>query len=1406
MDNNISGGTLAVEPASGAAGDIITVAATADAGKQLVAGSLKYSDGANEIGITATEGVYSFLMPAADVTVTAQFEDIPAVAYTVTVDGSISGGGVAVNPAGGAAGDTITVTVAPDTGKRLVADSLKYTADGGATYTAISETEGVYSFVLPAADVTVTAQFEDEPAGGPVWDGTIDTAWYTGAEPGATSYTISTPAQLAGLAAVVNGTAPGIAQDDFAGRTVTLGDNIRLDSSSTKFTAAYGRFGTVSFAMEATWYEINPGANIWTPIGSGVATDNSTFTTANFFKGTFDGAGYTVSGLYTNIDNTVQGLFGCVGQGGMVKNVTVEGCVSGKFVVGGIAAYLNGGTVQNCVNKAIVYADGGEKADSGLENGPNKIGAVGGIVGSMTGTSAAPATIASCTNYQPVTCTNTNQGGRTGGILGISDKATDYGSISNCVNFGVVDGYQYSGGIAGLIASVNVPITNCGNTALVSGHSSGHCYVGGIVAQTESNIINCYSTGDYRSSIDGNAGDKASNVGGIAGNNGLMGVSHIINCYATGTFVVGGNTVHMSGATVGLICGVTQKMGDLVNCYYLDTAVQPSGSNTNDLTRGYISANDARTEAQMKAAPFLAELNGDGRAFVADTAPNLNSGFPVLRHQLTDTSTITGIVKEADPTTLHYVAGQTFNTAGLLIKANYSDGTSEYITDYTLSIPGELAPTDTAITVSGTYDGMAYSYTFEIVVAANELLSIAITARPITTLYVVGEYFDPTGMVVKATYSNGKIETITEYSFASAPLTKADTAVTISYTYNGVTMTAEQAITVVEGPGLEDDIYILSAPDHLIWFADHVNAGGNVSARAKLTGDIDLSGFTWTPIGTNANKYAGTFDGGGYQITLNIAAGSTANQGLFGYVAGATVKNLTTAGSVATTGSYAAGLVARAEGVTIQNCVNKATVSGNQYVAGLLGNSSANTATVTGSSNEGAINAAGNYSSGLVAYITGGADNSMQNCTNKGTVSGTTNTGGILGYINTVVAIADCVNEGAVGGTQNVGGVAGNATNAGTSLTRSGNTAAITGTSYNVGGILGNSGANASLSECYNTGAVSGTYNVGGILGSSRVLIANCYNTGNVSASAGSSSQGAGGIVGTYTNSSITNCYSTGTVTGTGSGPAGAVVGRLTSGSIVNCYYLEGAAASGVGNGTDETTSKTPGELKSGEFAALLGVAYILQSDAYPILAWQGATAPETYTVTVDGAITGGAVGVHPASAAAGETITVTVTPDSGKRLVAGSLKYNDGAGDIEITATEGVYSFLMPAANVTVTVLFENLATAPKYTVAPVEDEAVYEVGETGGIKIMTVKAGVSGLKYFGTQIAPVVEHEGQEAVVFTHLRDGVQLSLNITKADFDLVDEAQSGFNIQAGDMVKVFIVDDLTNDIGFNPILLQ
>jgi hypothetical protein len=112
-----------------------------------------------------------------------------------------------------------------------------------------------------------------------------------------------------------------------------------------------------------------------------------------------------------------------------------------------------------------------------------------------------------------------------------------------------------------------------------------------------------------------------------------------------------------------------------------------------------------------------------------------------------------------------------------------------------------------------------------------------------------------------------------------------------------------------------------------------------------------------------------------------------------------------------------------------------------------------------------------------------------------------------------------------------------------------------------------------------------------------------------------------------------------------------------------------------------------------------------------------------------------------------------------------------------------------------------------PHYTVHPDAADPTYAAGSTEeGICTMTVNPGISGLKYFTVGIEPEITHEGKETVVFTHLRNGSLLHINATRADFDQIHVAQAGFNVQDGDVVKAFIVDNLTNDDDQNPVILQ
>ncbi|MEL7567865.1 MAG: bacterial Ig-like domain-containing protein, partial [Dehalobacterium sp.] len=241
---------------------------------------------------------------------------------------------------------------------------------------------------------------------------------------------------------------------------------------------------------------------------------------------------------------------------------------------------------------------------------------------------------------------------------------------------------------------------------------------------------------------------------------------------------------------------------------------------------GGMAGTEMPTADSMKTADFLALLNGDTRAWVLDS-DNLLGGYPILRIMTADSSTLTDITKESDPTKLAYIAGETFNTGGLVIWANYSDGTREKLTDYTISKTGPLALGDTSITVSGTHDGQNYSYTFDITVTSDGLASIAVTTQPTNLLYAQGECFDPAGMVVQATSASGAVTTLTTADYtlnpdSLTPLTAATTKITVSYTHDNQIVTADIPITVLNtaAPQAVDGVYQIASANDLLWFAN----------------------------------------------------------------------------------------------------------------------------------------------------------------------------------------------------------------------------------------------------------------------------------------------------------------------------------------------------------------------------------------------------------------------------------------------------------------------------------------------------------------------------------------------------------------------------------------------------------
>ena len=168
----VENGTVGVEPKTAAAKDVVTVTVTPNTNFKYTDGSLKatYTDGGTKKEINdfkavdGKENTYTFEMPAADVTVSAVFEPVKAKTYSVTINPSNNGTVTADKTTDVEAGKLVTLTVTPAddmfTLAQLAKNGLviKDSENTDVPYTTVEEGK-TYTFEMPAADVTVAAQF-----------------------------------------------------------------------------------------------------------------------------------------------------------------------------------------------------------------------------------------------------------------------------------------------------------------------------------------------------------------------------------------------------------------------------------------------------------------------------------------------------------------------------------------------------------------------------------------------------------------------------------------------------------------------------------------------------------------------------------------------------------------------------------------------------------------------------------------------------------------------------------------------------------------------------------------------------------------------------------------------------------------------------------------------------------------------------------------------------------------------------------------------------------------------------------------------------------------------------------------------------------------------------------------------
>ena len=237
----------------------------------------------------------------------------------------------------------------------------------------------------------------------------------------------------------------------------------------------------------------------WTPIGTNYN---------NAYTGIFDGNGHTITGLTVTTSDQYAGLFGYIGSGGTVKDVTLEGVqIATTHSVGdagGVAGYSYG-NIENC-------------SVSGSVSGMN--GFAGGVVGYQSG-----GFLTECSSSATV-----NAGNKAGGVAG----ATNSGAIlTACYATGSVTlvsnndiGTYFAGGVVG--SNGGSCIQACYAWGSVTGSGSGTIYVGGVTGTNDVGTLTaCYHA---KGTVKGSDGA----TGGVAGRNfkdSMFGGGIITACY-----------------------------------------------------------------------------------------------------------------------------------------------------------------------------------------------------------------------------------------------------------------------------------------------------------------------------------------------------------------------------------------------------------------------------------------------------------------------------------------------------------------------------------------------------------------------------------------------------------------------------------------------------------------------------------------------------------------------------------------------------------------------------------------------------------------------------------------------------------------------------------------------------------
>jgi len=596
----------------------------------------------------------------------------------------------------------------------------------------------------------------------------------------------------------------------------------------------------------------------------------SSWTPINNFRGTLDGNGYKITNLHVNTSENQQyaGLFGLIySRNVTIKNLGVEIGSNGVNAyrhssTGGVGIVYAGGligalqdysaTIEQC------YVTGSVVSAHNYLTGINlvrRVAIAGGLIGGMIGTAGATIKNSYVDNSDVVASAQADISRvAAGGLVGTRWDDNDKGgriSFENCYSSGkkTFSPSNNNASVGDLIAPVPTSPYSLYNTSVTS------CYSSYDQSNSSNNVrfLTTYRTQNQMRSLQNNRSlflgwdiDRTwENVNSTS--------YPSLRQFRTGPALILVYKNNLPSIYEGDV--LTSSISNIFSVYY-----------TPHLYSSYFDVTDSVklrynfTHASA-ASPIQIVYEVNGKTYVSDIAVTvLPNPTPMNLRE---------IYVSSPPTKRVYNVGDTFNPAGMVVKAAYIDYSTAVISGYSITPNRPLTAADREITIS--YGGRSVS--LPITVSIPVLDRIVINP-PTKRDYFVGENLNTIGMVVTAQYSYGNSKIVTDYDYNPKELNSPGTQnITVSYTEGGITKTETFTVNVVAV--VLNDIEVTKLPTKTSYaVGENLDpAGMEVTAYYNNNTNQLVTGYDYNPKLLNA---AGTLP-----VTVSYTEGSITKTATF---------------------------------------------------------------------------------------------------------------------------------------------------------------------------------------------------------------------------------------------------------------------------------------------------------------------------------------------------------------------------------------------------------------------------------------------------------------------------------------------------------------------------------------------